>query len=60
MCTCLCVCVRVCAGVCMCVRARVRVCVCARFLLHRDVYLFICHTLVQLRAGHSYSLGSGD
>ena len=49
-------CIRVCvcafAGMCMCVcvRARVRVCVCVRFILHRDVYLFICHTLVQLRA----------
>ena len=34
--------------VCVCVRVRARVCV--RFLLHRDVYLFIFHTLVQLRA----------
>ena len=33
-----------CAGACVCV------CVCVRFLLHHDVYLFICHTLVQLRA----------
>ena len=32
--------------VCVCVC----VCVCVQFLLHRDVYLFICHTLVQLRA----------
>ena len=49
------VCVRAC--VCVCVRARacvvcvcVCVCVCVQFLLHSDVYLFICHTLVQLRA----------
>ena len=39
----------VCAGVCMCVCVCVCVCVCA-IPLHRDVYLFICHTLVQLRA----------
>ena len=43
---CVCVCVCVCVSVCVCVC----VCVCVRFLLHRDVYLFICHTLVQLRA----------
>ena len=33
--------------VCMCMHV---VCVCVQFLLHRDMYLFICHTLVQLRA----------
>ena len=34
---------------CVCVYVCVCVCVCA-IPLHRDVYLFICHTLVQLRA----------
>ena len=50
-CVCVCVCVRARprACVCVCVRACVCVCVCA-IPLHRDVYLFICHTLVQLRA----------
>ena len=50
MCVCVCVCV---CCVCVCVRARVCVCVCVcvcAIPLHRDVYLFIFHTLVQLRA----------
>ena len=51
MCVCVCVCVCVCARVRACVRACVCVCVCVCAIpLHRDVYLFICHTLVQLRA----------
>ena len=58
MCVCVCVCVcvrararvRACVRACVCVCVCVCMCVCVQFLLHRDVYLFICHTLVQLRA----------